>query len=194
VTRKPRRPAGRRSVWLTFGPPLIVSLVVVVLGGGYWYAKIHQRADAASVARDVGANYPGAHITCAKLSSNAATWACAVVYHAESECAAAKVSVTGSISSKQGHDRCTAVPQLSSAVPKPTSASVAADITRLGFSHSTPLVCVPVPGTKTRWACEPRHQSSGQCSVVRVVPWVPWKVHTGSGVCAQIPALRRAAA
>jgi hypothetical protein len=194
VSRQPSRPAPRRPLLYTLGPPLIVSLVVVLVGGGYWAVKIRDRADAAAIQRSVAGDYPGAHVTCSGLSSNGATWVCAVVYRAESECVAAKVSVTGAISSKLGHDRCKSVPQLTALVPDPTPAAVAADVARLGSSGGPALVCARVPSTKTRWACLPQHQPTGTCSVLRVVPWLPWKVHTTSRICAQIPALRQAAA
>ncbi len=173
------------------GPPLVVFVLAAVGLGGYWYAKLRERASAGAVQAQVAASYPSAHITCDKLSSNGATWACAVVYHAESDCALAKVSVTGSISNKAVRGPCKSDPTLSGLIPKPTAAGVEADVAR-HTSAGSGLVCAPVPNRKTRWACAVRGRLASTCQEVRVVPWVPWKLHPVGAVCSNIPALRHA--
>ena len=83
---RPPIPCLERGMLALMRWPVAISLVIVLLAGGLWYAKLRQRADAATVQDHIALQNPGSTIGCSELKANGSLWACAVVYPAESVC------------------------------------------------------------------------------------------------------------
>jgi hypothetical protein len=183
--RSTRRAGMRAHLWLT----AIVLAVLVVGAGGYWVLRVHQRIGQAALQHEIGKRESAPTVGCSKIQSDGAVWACAVVYHAESECLIAKVNVIGSWSTAIGQHRCAQIPALLRLLPKETTAAgVAADIDRM--SATTGTQCLKQPGHKVRWACQgPPPEKT--CIVVRVEAWTPFSTNDGGPLCSKLPGLVR---
>jgi hypothetical protein len=169
--------------------PLLVTLAVLVAGAGYWAVKVRQRADAATVAAQVGREHPGARLACSELQANGSVWGCTVAYQAEYLCVLANVSVTGGISTAPGRHRCDGVPELKAIVPaRPTAAAVEADVTR--FAPGPKFACVRPGAGTSRWVCGRRAGSVVDCRLVALLPWQPLKLKPGGDRCLKLPALQ----
>ena len=184
-----------RSRFGRLGAPVLVAAVILLVGAGLWFVKVRQRASGATVQHKVVQQYPGATaVSCTKLQTDGATWACGVVYHVESECVMASVSVFGSLKTQVGKNKCARETTLKSMPPKqPDVAGVTADVARLSGVAATLVRCTKVPGTKTRWACVIGPSAATGCRFVRVVPWQPWKLINGGTKCTHLPALQHGA-
>ena len=172
------------------GIPGLVTVAVIVAAGGYWLYKIRDRTNEAAVEKAVAGAHEGSTARCVELRSNGATWACAVVYQAESECVLAKASVLGSISQVLS-DHCKKDPDLQAAVPAPTPQGVAADIQRIVPAGGS-RACVKLAGTKAKWACAVPGELAATCVLVTVHPWKPWDPKAGGTRCEHVPALKNA--
>jgi hypothetical protein len=183
----PLRVALRSHMWLTG----IVVAVLAVGATGYWVLRVHQRIGEATLEHQLAAREHAPTVRCAKLQSDGAAWACAVVYRAESVCLIAKVNALGSWSTAIGQHRCERVPELAALQPQNfTSAAVQADI-----AHQTghkDFRCRKLPGHKVRWLCGRPPAPGGQCLVVRVVPWTSWNETDGGRACDHFPTLQDA--
>lgn len=154
--------------------------------------RMHVRAQAATVQRDVAAKHVGAtRVECVALQPDGATWACGVVFRAESLCVLANVSVFGSVTSTIGHNRCDGVRELAALIPTPTAQAVAVDVQRSG-ANAGAFRCAKLPagtsGAGVRWACQGAGPSD--CRLVRVVAWTPFNP-AASTRCSSVPALAR---
>jgi hypothetical protein len=181
-------PSGRLAA------PILVAAVIALAGAALWFVKVRQRASGATVQSKVVQQYPGAAgVSCVKLQLDGASWACGVVYKAESECVIANVSLFGSLSTNVGSGRCQRESSVAALLPTPAADSVAADVARITSTPPSTVHCVAVPGTKRRWACAVGTTAAPGCRFVRVVPWTPWRLVPGGQRCAKLPALRRLA-
>ena len=178
------------SSFRRLGIPGLVTVAVIVAAGGYWLFKIHDRTSEAAVEKAVTDAHRGATARCAELQSNGSTWACAVVYEAESECVLAKASVFGSVSQVLS-DRCSKNPDLQAAVPHPTAQGVAADIDRIVAAGGS-RACVKLAGTSAKWACAVPGELATTCVLVTVHPWKAWAPKAGGPRCEHVPALKNA--
>jgi hypothetical protein len=192
--RLPRTQRGsgmRAHMWLTS----IICVVLAVGLAGYWVLRVHQRIGQAALEHEIGKRENAPTVGCAKLQSDGAVWACAVIYKAESVCLIAKVSALGSWSTAVGQHRCSQLPQLVKLLPATiTAAAVGADVDRQLGSTGTGIgtQCIKEPAHKVRWACQrppPDRATQGACVVVRVVLWTPWNFIPGGHLCAHLPAL-----
>lgn len=188
----PPAPRRRRSGLLIGGVLVaVVSILIVAGAAGYWVVKIHQRTGLGSVEHAARTAAPGATVSCTPLQSNGSFWACAAVWQARSECLVASVSVLGSVSTSEGHHRCSHISTLTRLLPKHlTAAAVAADAGRLLSSDQ--VRCAALHKTRTRWACLVSSATGNVCKTVRVDPWAIWKFVDASKVCSHLPALKGA--
>jgi hypothetical protein len=162
--------------------PILITLLVLVGAGGYWFAKVRERAGASAVTSHVVSAYPGSHVSCVEMKSNGSSWDCAAVYRVEALCVHASVSVMGSISSGLGkHHRCATQPQLEHLAPSPTAAGVAADVTRIAKGGA--FTCIQPGSGSTRWLCGRKTGGSIDCRQVAVLPWQPLKLKPGGTAC-----------
>lgn len=170
--------------------PVAISLVIVLLAGGLWYAKLRQRADAATVQDHVALRNPGSTIGCGELKANGSLWACAVVYPAESECVVVGVSVTGHVASGTPNPRRCDLPALEKMLPTTVDAeAVAADVTR-HVGGDTRFTCAKVPGSSAQWACARATAGATECVFIRLVRWTAIRPNDGGDRCSKLPALR----
>ena len=117
----------RAHLWLTS----IICVVLAVGLAGYWVLRVHQRIGQAALEHEIGKRESAPTVGCAKLQSNGAVWACAIVYQAESVCLIAKVNALGSWSTAVGQHRCSELPQLVRLLPSTITAdAVGADVDR----------------------------------------------------------------
>lgn len=172
------------------GIPGLVTLAVIVAAGGYWLFKIRDRTNEAAVEKAVAGAHKGASARCVELRSNGATWACAVVYEAESECVLAKASVFGSVSQVLS-DRCVKNADLQASLPHPTPQGVADDIDRIVAAGGS-RACVKLAGTASKWACAVPGELAATCVLVKVQPWKAWAPKAGGTRCEHVPALKNA--
>ncbi len=171
-----------RNKWVV---PILVSVAIVVAAGGYWFARIHARADAATVQRHIAAANPGStDVRCVSLQTDASTWVCGVVYHAESGCVGASVSVLGSVSVKSGRQRCDNITALKPMLPTVNAHGVATDVALQLHSPAEPFRCVELPsatpGHSGHWICGRKLGTTLDCRVVRVVPWALFNPQTST--------------
>jgi hypothetical protein len=185
--RSPVRAALHSHLWLTG----IVLAVLAVSATGYWVLRVHQRIGQATLEHQMAARQHAPTVGCAKLQSDGAAWACAVVYQAESVCLIAKVNVLGSWSTSVGEHRCERIPALTALLPAtPTATTVAADVGRQAGNED--YTCDKLSSHKVRWACERPIATGANCLVVRVVQWTSWNVLDGGKTCEHDPDLQKA--
>jgi hypothetical protein len=188
--RLPRTQRGsgmRAHLWLTS----IICVALAVGLGGYWVLRVHQRIGQAALEHELGKRENAPTVGCAKLQSDGAVWACAIIYQAESVCLIAKVNALGSWSTAVGQHRCSELPRLVKLLPATiTAEAVGADVDRqLGSTGSgIGTQCLKEPSHTVRWACQRPPPGDG-CVVVRVVLWTPWNFIPGGHLCAHLPAL-----
>ena len=169
----------------------VIMVVLVVLGGGYFVLRVHQRISQSSLEGQIHARDHARAVRCSALQSNGSAWACAVIFRAESECLIARVNVLGSWSTVVRAHRCAKIDELVALLPqKITPAGVAADVgQQLGIAG---LTCRKVPQHEVRWACGRPPAPGGQCLVVRDVNWQTWPTQDGGRLCDHFPALETA--
>jgi len=169
----------------------VIIVVLVVLGGGYFALRIHQRISQSSLESQIHARDHAQAVRCSALQSNGSAWACAVIFRAESECLIARVNVVGSWSTVVRARRCAKIDELVALLPqRVTPAGVAADVgQQLGIAG---LTCRKVPQHEVRWACGRPPAPGGQCLVVREINWQTWPTQAGGRLCDHFPALETA--
>jgi hypothetical protein len=162
--------------------PILITLLVVAGAGGYWFAKVRERAGSSAVTSHVVSSYPGSKVTCLEMKSNGSSWDCAAVYSAEALCVHASVSVMGSISSGLAkHHKCSSEPGLEHLAPSPSASGVAADVTRIETGAA--FTCIQPGSGSTRWLCGRKTAGSIDCRQVAVVAWQPLKLKPGGLAC-----------
>jgi hypothetical protein len=167
--------------------PLAVSLVIVLVAGAFWYVKLRERADAATVQDHVALKYPGSKIGCSELKANGSLWGCAVVYPAESICLAVGVSYSGHISQGTVNASRCVDPALRHMLPDGADPdAVAADVTRIVGGDGL-FTCAKVPNSSAHWACARPTGAGTQCIFVRVAPL---RANEAGDRCSKLPALR----
>ncbi len=170
--------------------PVAISLVIVLLAGGLWYAKLRQRADAATVQDHIALRNPGSTIGCSELKSNGSLWACAVVYPAESVCVVVGVSVSGHVAAGNPNPTRCQLPALEGMLPTAVDAeAVAGDVTRI-VGGDMRFTCAKVPGSSTHWACARATAGATECVFIRLVRWTAIRPNDGGTRCSKLPALR----
>ncbi len=167
--------------------PALVVVAVLVVAGGYWFARMRVRTSAADVRAHVQAQHPGAAVACDRRRSNGAAWLCGVIYPAESECVAVHVSVFGSLRVKPGRNRCRVVSAITRLIRPRTRERVQTDAARMAGLPQTAVRCVHVRGTYTRWACLEATPTGSVCRVYQVARWRPWQPLALAGACAKVP-------